>query len=128
VIDCVSEPETMEFCYQCIGRRGGRLTTLEPSPDYLHTRPKTVQLDWVLGGALMGKPIGWPPPLQRDADSSLREFAKAWFATVQHLLDQEKLKPHPLRLMSGGLDGVLEGLSILRKKQVSGQKLVYSLA
>jgi hypothetical protein len=53
----------------------------------------------------MGKPIGWPPPLQRDADSSLREFAKAWFATVQHLLDQGKLKPHPLRLMSGGVGG-----------------------
>jgi hypothetical protein len=75
----------------------------------------------------MGKPIGWPTPLRRDADPSLREFAKVWFATAQHLLDQGRLRPYPLRRMSGGLDGVLDGLSVLRKKQVSGQKLVYSL-
>jgi hypothetical protein len=63
----------------------------------------------------------------RQADLSLRDFAKSWFTTVQELLDKAQLRPHPLRMMEGGFPGVLEGLDMLRKKQVSGVKLVYSI-
>jgi hypothetical protein len=42
-------------------------------------------------------------------------------------LDEGKMRPHPVRLVNGGFDGVPEGLELLRKKQVSGQKLVCSL-
>jgi len=128
VLDCVSEPETMEFCYQCIGRSGGKLTTLEPPPGYLNSRATTVKVDWVLGPALHGKPIGWPAPMEREADPELREFAKRWFTTVQELLDQNRLKAHPIKIMEGGLEGVMGGLDILTKKQISGQKLIYPLA
>lgn len=62
VIDCVSDPETMAFCYSCVGRLGGRLTSLEPLPRHILTRPRTVHVDWVLGPALAGKAIGWPAP------------------------------------------------------------------
>ncbi|KAK5132881.1 Trans-enoyl reductase fsl5 [Meristemomyces frigidus] len=127
VVDCVSEPETMELCYACIGRSGCRMTTLEPPPSFLHTRAKTVFLDWVLGPALHGKPIDWPEPMKRDAAPELREFANKWFITVQQLLDDGKLRPHPLKQMTGGLPAVFEGTELLRKKAVSGQKLVYSL-
>ena len=61
-IDCVSDPETMQFCYQCIGRLGGRFTALEPPSRHIQTRPRTVIVDWVLGPSLSGKPIGWPAP------------------------------------------------------------------
>ncbi|QLI69613.1 Trans-enoyl reductase FSL5 [Metarhizium brunneum] len=125
VIDCVSEPDTMEFCYKCIGRTGGKLATLEPPPKYLNARERTVTVNWVLGPALHGKPIGWPPPMERDANPELREFAKRWFTTVQELLDQGKLKTHPLKVMDGGLSAVTDGLQMLKKKLISGQKLVY---
>lgn len=65
-IDCVSEPETMELCYQCIGRLGGRFTALEPPPRHIQTRPRTVVVDWVLGPSLSGKPIGWPAPSKQN--------------------------------------------------------------
>jgi NADPH:quinone reductase-like Zn-dependent oxidoreductase len=42
VLDCVSEPETMEFCYKCFGRTGGKYSALEPYPELFHTRPRTV--------------------------------------------------------------------------------------
>lgn len=51
-------------------------------------------------------------------------FGIEWFATAQELLDGEKLKPHPLRLVHGGLGGVFHGLEQLRLKRISGQKLV----
>lgn len=128
VLDCVSEAETMEFCYQCIGRSGGRMTTLEPPPSYIHTRPKSVFLDWVLGPALHGKAIGWPAPMGREANPALREFAKTWFTTVQQLLDEGNLRSHPLKVMEGGLSAVFEGTEMLKKHAVSGQKLIYRMA
>lgn len=55
----------------------------------------------------------------------MREIAKVWFTTVQELLDTGKLKPHPQRIVEGGLSAVVNGLELIRKKKVSGQKLVY---
>jgi NADPH:quinone reductase-like Zn-dependent oxidoreductase len=126
VLDCISEPETMQFCYACIGRAGGKYTSLEPYAEFLHTRP-TVKPDWVLGPMILGKPIGWRPPFKRNGDAEVREFAVKWFKTAQRLLDEGKLKMHPVRLMPGGFQGVLDGMDLLRNKQISGEKLVYRL-
>lgn len=124
-LDCVSEPATMAFCYRCLGRTGGKLTTLEPPPKSLKSsRPKTTQVDWVLGPTLLGKTVGWPEPMTREADPAMREFAKLWYTTAQQLLDQGKLRSHPLRVMDGGLLAALDGLELLKNKQVSGQKLI----
>lgn len=118
----------MQFCYKCLGRAGGNYTALEPYPEFLHTRPKTVQPDWVLGPVILGKKLGWPEPFNKDGDPAAREFAITWFATAQRLLDEGKLRPHPIKVMDGGLQNIAQGLEMLKKKQVSGQKLIYSLA
>lgn len=127
VLDCVSEPETMQFCYKCLGRTGGKYTTLEPFPEFLHTRTKTVTPDWVLGLSILGKKISWPEPFAREENAEVREFGAAWFKTAQQLLDEGKIKTHPLRVEQGGLAGVTKGLDLLKKKLVSGQKIVYTL-
>ncbi|UNI18201.1 hypothetical protein JDV02_004483 [Purpureocillium takamizusanense] len=125
-LDCISEPETMQFCYACIGRQGGKYTALEPYPEFLHTRPNAAVVpDWVPGPAVFGKRLGWPEPsFARVPSDEQRAFVIEWFAIAQELLDGGKLKPHPLRLLPGGLDGVLHGLEQLRLKRVSGEKLV----
>lgn len=127
-LDCVSEPETMEFCYQCLGRTGGKYTALEPYAEFLHTRPRTVTPDWVLGPAVLGQAMGWPEPFTRCEDEKLREFGVEWFDTVQKLLDDGKIRPHPVKVLHGGFAGVADGLELLRQKQVSGQKLVCAVA
>jgi NADPH:quinone reductase-like Zn-dependent oxidoreductase len=126
VLDCISEPETMQFCYGCLGRTGGKYTSLEPFPQFLHTRP-SVQADWVLGPVLLGKPITWGAPFQREGNPAMREFALKWFTTVQRLLDNGSLKNHPLRLMHGGLSSIPGGMELLRQKVISGEKLVYHI-
>jgi hypothetical protein len=65
--------------------------------------------------------------MEREANPELREFAKKWFVTVQELLEKGLLKPHPIQKMDGGLDEVMTGLDMLKNKQVSGKKLVYTL-
>ncbi|KAL2071877.1 hypothetical protein VTL71DRAFT_13112 [Oculimacula yallundae] len=126
VVDCISEPETMEFCYKCIGRAGGKYTALEPFPSWLDTK-KTVKADWVFGPMMLGKKIGWPAPFEREADEELRKFSVKWFATARQLLQEGKIRAHPLKSMPGGFPGVLEGMEILRKKELSGVKLVYQV-
>ncbi|WQF88053.1 Putative GroES-like superfamily, alcohol dehydrogenase-like, NAD(P)-binding domain superfamily [Colletotrichum destructivum] len=125
-LDCISEVDTMAFCYACLGRTGGKYTRLEPFPDVLHTRKHTVTPDWVLGPSMHGKPISWPPPFGRDADVEVREFAVKWFATVQRLLDGGKLRPHPVRVIEG-FPAILEGLQTLKRNALSGEKLVVQL-
>lgn len=127
VLDCISEPDTMQFCYGCLGRTGGKYTSLEPFPQFLNNRP-SVQADWVLGPVLLGKPIGWGAPFQREGNPAMREFALKWFTTAQRLLDHGLLRTHPLRLMNGSLPGILDGMELLRKKLISGQKLVFRIS
>ena len=113
----------MRFCYKAIGRAGGRYTALEPFAPSLHTRP-TIEPDWVLGPTLLGKRIGWSPPFEREENLEIREFTLEWFGVVQTLLEQNKLRTHPIRVLEGGFGEALHGLQLLREKQVSGEKLV----
>lgn len=124
VLDCISDAESMEFCYSCIGRAGGRYTALEPFPEKLQTR-KTVKADWVLQPEVLGNRIGWPPPFGRQVTQETRDWAEDWFQRVQVLLEEGKLKTHPVRVMPGGLNGILRDMEMLRRKEVSGEKLVY---
>jgi hypothetical protein len=114
----------MEFCYQCLGRTGGKYTALEPYAEFLHTRPRTVVPDWVLGYTVLGQAVSWPEPFTREADEELREFGVDWFRTVQRLLDEGTIKPHPIKIVNGGFEGVADRLELLRQKQVSGHKLI----
>lgn len=127
-LDCISEPETMTFCYSCLGRSGGRYCALEPYPEFLaQARPRTVAPDWVLGPVVLGRKLGWPSPFDKEGDPAARDFAVGWFGTAQALLDGGRLRTHPLRVMEGGLESVADGLELLRKKQVSGEKLIYRI-
>lgn len=83
--------------------------------------------DWVLGPSVLGEEICWPEPFTRQPNAELKSFGIDWFITAQRLLDDGMLKPHPIMVLDGGLDGVKGGLELLQKKKVSGKKLVCSL-
>lgn len=126
-LDCISTAQSMQFCYSVIGRSGGKYTGLEPySPSIAATR-KLIHADWVLGPVLVGRPIGWPAPYTRPAMPEMAEFRVRWFKTLQDLYDKRLLRPHPLVVRDGGLDGVLRGIQEVRDGKLSGKKLVYTL-
>ncbi|KAF5007623.1 hypothetical protein FDECE_6056 [Fusarium decemcellulare] len=126
-LDCYCDAVSMSFCYGALGRAGGRYTTLEHYNPALHTR-KTVKPDWILGPALFGKKIGWKAPYNLEGDPDLRTFGRDWFRCVQRMLDAGDIKPHPVKLAGTSFEHVIEGLELLRKKAVSGEKLVYHIA
>lgn len=55
------------------------------------------------------------------------EFAKQFTTLVDSLLMQQRLKPLPVRLCPGGLEGILDGTRLITSGQVSGCKLVVKI-
>ncbi|ORY17103.1 chaperonin 10-like protein [Clohesyomyces aquaticus] len=125
-LDTITEAKTIKLCYNCIGRTGGRLTGLENIPTELtDTMRKSVKADWILGITLTGKRIALGTGYESAPSEDRRKFGGEWFKTLQNLLDDGKLRGHPPKVMDGGFEGILQGVEMLKRKEVSGEKLVY---
>lgn len=64
----------------------------------------------------------------RPGDPELKEFAAKLWAVAQKLIDEGRLQHHPLHLLQGGFDMVIKGMELVKKGQVSGEKVVVRLS
>ncbi|KAI2618237.1 hypothetical protein GGR54DRAFT_606646 [Hypoxylon sp. NC1633] len=126
-IDCFAEDSSMRFCYAAVGRAGGHYVALNPYNDTLATR-KVITPDWILATRIAGDGSKWPIPYACEPEPRLKELAGPLFERIQVLLDAGKIRPHAVRLEEGGLPGLLNGVSMIRNGEISGQKLVYCVA
>lgn len=55
------------------------------------------------------------------------EYSKGFAEVAGKLLEEGKIRAHPVECRQGGLDAMLQGLEDLRAKRVNGRKLVISL-
>lgn len=123
-LDCIAEGESSKICEGSISsKKGGTVSYLLGG--ITHTR-SDVQMKKTLGYTIMGEAFekfgGQSPAKKEDF-----EHAKMFWELSERLLEQGKIKPHPLKVAEGGLEGVFDGLEQLRRGKVSGQKLVYRL-
>ncbi|KAH8840065.1 putative secondary metabolism biosynthetic enzyme [Pyricularia oryzae] len=126
-LDCITTVESTKACFRAIGRGGGRYVSLDPFQEHVATR-KVVKTDWVLGPAIFGHGSTWPAPYMRPGDPELKEFAAKLWAVAQKLIDEGRLQHHPLHLLQGGFDMVIKGMELVKKGQVSGEKVVVRLS
>jgi NADPH:quinone reductase-like Zn-dependent oxidoreductase len=127
VLDCISTTNSMQFCYQAIGRAGGKYTALEPYSEAVAKTRKVIKADWIMGPSLLGQEVGWPEPHYRAEDPKMAKFGASWTATLNKMLERGQIRPHPIVIREGGLEKIMEGLEDLRSKKISGKKLVYPL-
>ncbi|KAF4631659.1 hypothetical protein G7Y89_g6482 [Cudoniella acicularis] len=126
--DTIAETKTLKICYEAIGRLGGRYTGLEVfNKDLALNLRKAVKPDWVIGLKLTGKGVDLSGGYGSPPDLKCREFGRRWFQTMQKLIDDGKIRSHPPRVMPGGIKDIFEGIEMMRKKEVSGEKLVYRI-
>ena len=92
----------------------------------MHTR-KAISPDWILATRVGGGDTLWPAPYTFKGDLKIKRFAETLFDEIQGLLAQGKLRFHRPRMCEGGFEGILDGLSIIRRGEVSGEKLVYTI-
>ncbi|KAM0276943.1 hypothetical protein ACHAQH_006228 [Verticillium albo-atrum] len=126
-LDCITDSNTMELCYGAIGRAGGHYCGLEPYPERQHTR-KAVSPDWIMGLTIFGERVALEGAYGRPEIPEDRRFGVAWFKSLQALLNEGRIRPHPLMVGQGSWTGVLEGVDLMRKRAVSGKKLVYRVS
>lgn len=123
VLDPFTDAKSIALCYNAMGRAGGRYACLEMYPEYLLDR-KSIKVGFVMGPALLGHRLALDYGYERDADPEMRAFGVRWYKSVQWMLDRGKLRPHPLRVLDGRFEAILEGIDMLKNKNVSGEKLI----
>ena len=124
-LDCVSLADTTELCYKAIGRAGGRYVSLEPFRETVtQTRP-TIEPSWLMVLSIFGRDVALEGDYGRKARPQDRRLGAEAFAVVEKLLHRGLIDTHPAKVMSGGWEGVIEGVNIVRCKALSGKKLVY---
>ncbi|KAF6220918.1 hypothetical protein HO133_002598 [Letharia lupina] len=125
-LDCVAAADTTQLCYSAIGRAGGRYVTVEPFHEAITSaRPLTVEPSWLLALTVFGRKVNLDGEYGRDANPEDRKFGAKLTADVQALLDQGKIDTHPIQVMTGGWNGMIDGVNIIREQAPSGRKLVY---
>jgi hypothetical protein len=77
-----------------------------------------------LGMAILGREVQLDGGYVVDASPEKREFGVEWFSAMQKVLDEGKLMWHPVKVLPGCWEAILEGLKMLKNKEVSGEKLV----
>ncbi|KAJ6789491.1 hypothetical protein PWT90_00292 [Aphanocladium album] len=127
-LDCVVEVTTTQLCYASIGRGGGRYVALEPFREAVAQSRPTIEASWFMAPSLIGAGIDMHGAFGREAKPEDRAFGARAFITMQRLLDQELIKTHPAKVMSGRWEGIVQGVNSIRTKAPSGYKLVYTLS
>ncbi|KAK6356050.1 hypothetical protein TWF718_000424 [Orbilia javanica] len=68
------------------------------------------------------------PPFPAEDAAVDAGFGYVFSRYLTRLLAQEKFKPHPIKVLEGGLGGIVDGLNQLREGKVNGSKLVARIA
>lgn len=122
-LDCITDKDSVALCYATIGRMGGKYASLELCPEGLQTR-KAVQAKFVYALEIFGQPISLGKGYDSEGSAEIYEFAVSWYKVFQGLMDDGKLRAHPVQLVEGGFEGVKKGIKLLGTGSVSGKKLV----
>jgi NADPH:quinone reductase-like Zn-dependent oxidoreductase len=119
-LDCFSEGSSSHFCAEALQK--GRVITLldQGKPKKADIEFKSLMILTAFGKSFsLLSPLGPTFPVVPDDRDSLHRF----YASLGQLCDGA-LKPPPIAVLNGGLDGVLDGLESLRKGEAHGTKLV----
>jgi NADPH:quinone reductase-like Zn-dependent oxidoreductase len=124
-LDCITDAQSVRFCYDVLARAGGRYVSLDLVPDEALARRRAVKAAFVRAWAISGREVQLPGGYYQAADPGKRELGERFFGMFQGLLDEGRLRAHPVQVVEGGLEeGVVKGLGMLKSGEVSGRKLV----
>ncbi|KAI0179685.1 putative zinc-binding dehydrogenase family oxidoreductase [Hypoxylon sp. FL1284] len=123
-VDCIADEASVACCYGAIQRAGGYYTSLELVPEETLNKRRAVKASFIMAPEVFGKEVKLSGGYERAASEAKHQMAVRMFAIIQKLLDEGKLKTHPIQMLEPGFEGVLEGLALLKSGSVSGKKLV----
>ncbi|EOA86439.1 hypothetical protein ACJQWK_05874 [Exserohilum turcicum] len=126
-LDCVTDSSSAAYCASTMARTGGRYITLELCSEDLKPKRRSIKQDWIFALDIFGEPIPLSRGYEREASPEVHQFAVNWYRVFQKLIDEGKVRPHPLQELEGGFSGIIEGVRLLKTGSVSGKKLVIAI-
>jgi NADPH:quinone reductase-like Zn-dependent oxidoreductase len=126
-LDCITEPDSVEVCFNAMARVGGRYACLEACPEAW--RPKrAVKVKVVMGFESRGVDVDIGHPVYaRKANPKLFDMACRWTTEMQILLDKGQITTQAYQEVHGGFEGIIESMEMLHAGKVKGRKLVVRL-
>lgn len=121
--DTISIEASAKFCDAALSSEGGDYSALL----VVGIERANVNDRWTLGYTAVGEEFNFGPT-HIPAKPEDKEFAAKFWAVAEKLLAAGKIKVHTPKVNPGGLNGVLEGLELLKADKVSGEKLVYNVS
>ncbi|PKY03429.1 GroES-like protein [Aspergillus campestris IBT 28561] len=123
VFDTIAIEDSAKYCDTAISTQGGEYSALLP----VSVERENVNSRWTVGYTIMGEDFMFGPDFwaARPEDKA---FAEEFWTIAEPLLAAGIIKPHPIEVKPGGLQGVLDGLQLLQADKVSGKKLVYNIS
>ncbi|KAK3670644.1 hypothetical protein LTR78_009479 [Recurvomyces mirabilis] len=123
VFDCISEGASPNISAEAISSsKGGVVTYLLPTK---HDRAD-VENKMTLAYTIMGESFKFGPQPFEGKKEDL-DFGSKFWEISRRLLEKGSVKVHPVQVEAGGLEGVFEGMKMLKEGKVSGKKLVYKI-
>jgi NADPH:quinone reductase-like Zn-dependent oxidoreductase len=121
--DTVSVESSAKYCDLALSSKGGHYSSLLPIKiERENVQSRSTMAYTVFGeGFIFGRK-------EIPAQPEDRTFMEQFCGIFDDLLASGKVKVHPPRVCDAGLDGILDGLQLLREGKVSGEKLVYNIA
>lgn len=124
ILDCITDAESAAICYSAMARTGGTYACLEECPAAWRSR-RTVKVKEVMAFQLLGIDIDLgASTYTRSGDKKLMGIGMQWAGEMQALMESGRIKTHPLRELQNGWEDIIDGLELLRKGEVRGQKFV----
>jgi hypothetical protein len=77
-----------------------------------------------MGSSIIGERIPLGNGYGTDASPEKRKFGIEYYQEIQKLFDRGQLKSHPITVLPGRWNGIIQGLELLKARTVSAQKLV----
>ena len=111
-----------------MARTGGRYACLEGLEKSWKTR-SIIRTKEVMGYEGLGIRIDLGPnTYSREANPALLDVTIRWAKDMQFVLDSKSLKTHPIKEVPEKWQGIINGVGMLQRGEVRGQKLVVRVA
>lgn len=118
--DVISLEATAKFCAQVLSSGGtyGVLLGLKSPRD-------DIKFSYTLGYTAVGEPVKKMSYMSGDNTKDF-EWTKKWIPIAESIIAQGKIKVHPTKV-EHGLEGILNGMDLMKEDKVSGNKLVFTV-
>ncbi|TPX13569.1 uncharacterized protein E0L32_006040 [Thyridium curvatum] len=126
VLDCIADDETMNMCYKAIGSSGGIYTALRPVVTTVKYTRRDIRADWVMVETVLGV-SAQHGSIGRPSSKEHQIFGSRLFAVIEQLLQDGRIKHHPVDVKDGGLANIPTELERLRAGDVRARKIVMPL-